>query len=112
MVEKKYKSICIYSVSHGKQRIPHLKNKSKVFDAGYAKAKNTIEDIAMKHLIVSAFAVLSMGMVDHSLDASPTNRSVSLAYTEILEHGGGCRKSSPPGQCCHMETKTGIVHCH
>jgi hypothetical protein len=27
-------------------------------------------------------------------------------------HGGGCRKSSPPGQCCHMETKTGIVHCH
>ena len=27
-------------------------------------------------------------------------------------HGGGCRKSSPPGQCCHMETKTGQVHCH
>ncbi len=27
-------------------------------------------------------------------------------------HGGGCRKSSPPGQCCHMEKKTGQVHCH
>lgn len=27
-------------------------------------------------------------------------------------HGGGCRKSSPAGMCCHMETKTGIVHCH
>ena len=27
-------------------------------------------------------------------------------------HGVGCRKSSPPGQCCHMETKTGRVHCH
>lgn len=27
-------------------------------------------------------------------------------------HGGGCRKSSPPGKCCHMEKKTGKVHCH
>jgi len=27
-------------------------------------------------------------------------------------HGGGCRKASPPGQCCHMETATGQVHCH
>lgn len=27
-------------------------------------------------------------------------------------HGGGCRKSSPPGQCCHKETATGLVHCH
>ncbi|MGX0903596.1 hypothetical protein ACSSV8_002179 [Roseovarius sp. MBR-79] len=30
----------------------------------------------------------------------------------VYEHGGGCRKSSPPGQCCHMEKKTGQVHCH
>lgn len=27
-------------------------------------------------------------------------------------HGGGCRKSSPPGKCCHMDNKTGKVHCH
>jgi hypothetical protein len=27
-------------------------------------------------------------------------------------HGGGCRKSSPPGQCCHMDNSVGIVHCH
>jgi len=27
-------------------------------------------------------------------------------------HGGGCRKSSPPGQCCHMDNSTGTVHCH
>ena len=32
--------------------------------------------------------------------------------TKIVEHGGGCRKSSPPGQCCHMERRTGTVHCH
>lgn len=27
-------------------------------------------------------------------------------------HPGGCRKNSPPGKCCHMEKKTGKVHCH
>ncbi len=27
-------------------------------------------------------------------------------------HGGGCRKSSPPGQCCHMDNSEGQVHCH
>lgn len=29
-----------------------------------------------------------------------------------VEHGGGCRKSSPPGQCCHKDSRTGTVHCH
>jgi len=29
-----------------------------------------------------------------------------------LFHGGGCRKSSPPGQCCHKDHSTGLVHCH
>ena len=32
----------------------------------------------------------------------------SIAYA----HGGGCRKDSLPGQCCHMDHSTGIVHCH
>ncbi len=27
-------------------------------------------------------------------------------------HGGGCRKSSAAGECCHEEHSTGIVHCH
>lgn len=31
-----------------------------------------------------------------------------LAYA----HGGGCRKDSPPGKCCHMDKKKGSVHCH
>lgn len=40
--------------------------------------------------------------------------SVLLAFTGnmALAHGGGCRKDSPPGQCCHMDHKTGLVHCH
>lgn len=31
---------------------------------------------------------------------------------QMIEHGGGCRKSSPPGLCCHMDNKAGSVHCH
>lgn len=27
-------------------------------------------------------------------------------------HGGGCRKDSPPGKCCHMDRKAGTSHCH
>lgn len=27
-------------------------------------------------------------------------------------HGGGCRKDSPPGKCCHMDRKKGEMHCH
>lgn len=30
----------------------------------------------------------------------------------VLAHGGGCRKASPPGQCCHMDNRVGMVHCH
>jgi len=36
-----------------------------------------------------------------------------LALTTIAQaHGGGCRKNSPPGQCCHMDNRVGTVHCH
>lgn len=27
-----------------------------------------------------------------------------------IAHGGGCRKSSPRGQCCHAGSKP--LHCH
>lgn len=39
-------------------------------------------------------------------------RAGSNFQQETLGHGGGCRKSSPAGQCCHMDRKTGVVHCH
>jgi hypothetical protein len=40
--------------------------------------------------------------------------TLTLLFTSsiAMAHGGGCRKSSPPGQCCHMQTSTGTVHCH
>ncbi|AGH97360.1 hypothetical protein [Micavibrio aeruginosavorus] len=42
---------------------------------------------------------------------------IALALATFLPsfafaHGGGCRQSSPPGQCCHMDNRTGMVHCH
>lgn len=50
--------------------------------------------------------------------SSPAQSSVPELFAEsydeqhIIQHGGGCRKSSPPGQCCHLETRTGKVHCY
>lgn len=38
--------------------------------------------------------------------------AMMLTSVEAAAHGGGCRKSSPPGQCCHMDNSTGLVHCH
>ncbi|MCB1497890.1 MAG: hypothetical protein KDJ86_19055 [Bauldia sp.] len=35
-----------------------------------------------------------------------------LGAPAAMAHGGGCRKNSPPGQCCHMDNSTGVVHCH
>lgn len=37
---------------------------------------------------------------------------LAFAAGIALAHGGGCRKDSPPGQCCHKDKKTGTVHCH
>lgn len=35
-----------------------------------------------------------------------------VAGQSAYAHSGGCRKSSPPGKCCHMEKASGVVHCH
>lgn len=32
--------------------------------------------------------------------------------TFAFAHGGGCRKDSLPGQCCHVDSRTGFIHCH
>lgn len=37
---------------------------------------------------------------------------LALVNSVAFAHGGGCLKDSPPGQCCHMDHKTGLVHCH
>jgi len=30
-----------------------------------------------------------------------------ITASAATAHGGGCRKSSPPGQCCHMDNSVG-----
>lgn len=39
-----------------------------------------------------------------------TGVSVTTIGTETVAHGGGCRKDSPPGQCCHAGSQP--YHCH
>jgi len=41
-----------------------------------------------------------------------TNTAWLKLISQEIAHGGGCRKSSPAGQCCHKQKSTGQVHCH
>lgn len=65
----------------------------------------------MKFCIACVMAVL---VFDVSATArKPDSSRISTGMEEIVEHGGGCRKSSPPGQCCHADnSRGGAVHCH
>ncbi|WP_192931284.1 hypothetical protein [Gemmobacter serpentinus] len=42
----------------------------------------------------------------------PISGLFGLSTFPAQAYGGGCRKSSLPGECCHMERATGRVHCH
>lgn len=59
--------------------------------------------------IVALAAALCFGTAGLGLAAVGAGTSVQ---PETVQHGGGCRKSSPPGQCCHMDRRAGVVHCH
>ena len=63
----------------------------------------------MKPLLLAVFVVaLGMSVPGVVAKVLPT----PVFNQEATEHGGGCRKSSPPGMCCHMDRKRGVVHCH
>ena len=63
----------------------------------------------MRGIGIALFALSTMAA--GAVAAPSTDVVVSQPVTKI-EHGGGCRKSSPAGQCCHKQTSTGQVHCH
>ena len=63
----------------------------------------------MKKVYFLALALVAVAPVAPAQSEQPDN---SIRQESVVYHGGGCRKSSPPGQCCHMERRTGIVHCH
>ncbi|MGD9864158.1 MAG: hypothetical protein AB7S99_13195 [Pseudodonghicola sp.] len=64
----------------------------------------------MRYLVLAlaAAGALAGGQVS----AGNSGPALTRPETGIVEHGGGCRKSSPPGKCCHMQKSTGKVHCH
>ena len=62
----------------------------------------------MRKLIIMAFA-LSAFSFQYSTAAASAVPVVTPQEDEV-SHGGGCRKSSPPGKCCHAGSKP--YHCH
>ena len=53
-----------------------------------------------------AFVCLSMTVEGISAKA----QGIFNPAGEIVHHGGGCRKDSPQGYCCHAGSKP--YHCH
>lgn len=63
----------------------------------------------MRHIVIVAFSLL-LGFAAAPVSAE---RAVLAGFQNpTIQHGGGCRKSSPAGQCCHADRKRGGVHCH
>ena len=63
--------------------------------------------------MIRFFLVIGLSAVFTMLGASVNKSPRASGYHDrVFEHGGGCRKSSPAGQCCHMDRKKGTVHCH
>ena len=62
----------------------------------------------MKKLFVGIFVFA--GLAAPALSASRALIPAGFIDTQIISHSGGCRKSSPPGQCCHAGSKP--LHCH
>jgi hypothetical protein len=65
-------------------------------------------EISMKIIL----AVLVLGSVTTGVPAFaslalPAGQAV---IAQEIYHGGGCRKASPKGQCCHAGSKP--YHCH
>jgi len=54
-------------------------------------------------------AIAGMGYVVQPHSHGPDGSVISSAQI-VLEHSGGCRKSSPAGQCCHAGSQP--LHCH
>jgi hypothetical protein len=59
--------------------------------------------------LASIIAFSMMVMFSPQVLASVTTAQ-SFSSSEIISHGGGCRKDSPQGQCCHAGSKP--YHCH
>ncbi len=64
------------------------------------------------HKTITATLLATLTTLAAPASAEAPFRAAFAALASDLQHGGGCRKSSPAGQCCHMQTSVGVVHCH
>lgn len=59
--------------------------------------------------LLAAAALVAAGL-SGGAPAAPQAPTLAVPQGAELAHGGGCRKSSPPGQCCHAGSQP--YHCH
>lgn len=79
-----------------------------------------VEDVTLAQAIILATATywcfghvgLGENIMKPAMFAAVTALCLAFGVVSAGAHGGGCRKSSPPGQCCHMDKSVGEVHCH
>lgn len=61
-------------------------------------------------LKLAAAAFFALGAASPIAAQVPAAPGAAAPGLEELSHGGGCRKASPPGQCCHAGSQP--YHCH
>ncbi len=60
----------------------------------------------MKQFAIAAMLGMTIFTPAFALPVS----TLSFNADDTVYHGGGCRKASPPGQCCHAGSQP--YHCH
>lgn len=61
---------------------------------------------------IATFVVIAVTAFAPVAAVAAVPKGLFVSSGAVVYHGGGCRKSSPPGQCCHLQTSTDTVHCH
>lgn len=62
----------------------------------------------MKFLMIAVTALAGLGFTP-TVSAAPS-MPLMTGDAAVVFHGGGCRKDSPRGRCCHAGSKP--YHCH
>jgi len=60
--------------------------------------------------LILNFAICAALLAPAIAHSSTLTEHYAIGAQDEVEHGGGCRKSSPAGQCCHAGSKP--LHCH
>ena len=56
-------------------------------------------------VVSTVFAIAAQTGLAQGVFLAPT-----VNDAKVVQHGGGCRKDSPQGQCCHAGSQP--YHCH